>query len=339
MTRRDKKGSDIKSRACRFESGQPDQSFNELRVGEMALHPISTLFRPYHLLGRGSRTGRGMGNEGGSSSTGDIVRTVAGIIDKVPVYDDALKPAAKEVGKTLHTLAKAINLAISPVAAAVWGGEQIIDFVQRSVQAKLANVTIERIQAPSAHVGVPLLEALRYTGADSELSELYANLLANSMDETTAHTAHPAFVEMIRNLTPDEARVLRHLAGTGNQAVVDVKIVSPIVGWLRLKGSHQVVMRNVSMIGDSAGCEHPSLMPTYIDNLARLGLIGVANDRRITSDAPYDAIEGSPLFLQVRSQLGSLKWRQVQFEKHLLFVTELGRQFIRACVDDKASSG
>lgn len=58
----------------------------------------------------------------------EIIETVkalniAGVIPDL--YKDAVQPAAKEIGKGLATLAKTINVALSPITGFVWGYEQI----------------------------------------------------------------------------------------------------------------------------------------------------------------------------------------------------------------------
>ena len=50
------------------------------------------------------------------SKAREIVDAVKGIVEAVPVYQDAVQPAAKEIGKSLETIAKAI---IEPSPAAI----------------------------------------------------------------------------------------------------------------------------------------------------------------------------------------------------------------------------
>ena len=99
----------------------------------------------------------------------------------MPVYQDAVQPAAKEIGKGLQVVAKAVNAALIPVEGLIWGVEQIRDFVRDRVAKKLEAIPPEDIQQPKAHIAVPAIDALRYTGTEDGLSELYANLLATSM--------------------------------------------------------------------------------------------------------------------------------------------------------------
>lgn len=51
----------------------------------------------------------------------DAAKAVAAITENVPIYQDAVQPAAKELGKGLHLVAKAVNVALIPVEGLVWG--------------------------------------------------------------------------------------------------------------------------------------------------------------------------------------------------------------------------
>ena len=259
----------------------------------------------------------------------EIAKAVGEIVDKVPVYQDAIQPAAKEVGKGLHIVAKAVNAALTPVEGLIWGVEKIRDFVRESVAKKLENVPPGEIQQPKPHIAVPAIEALRYTGAEEDLSELYANLLATSMDLSTAYRAHPGFVDMIKNMCPDEARMMQFFASTRYYPLVNIKSVST------KDQSFQVTHRHLSLIGLDAGCEHVPLASNYLDNLERLGLVQVETMVKISSEAAYTRIEEYPQVKQIIEYLKKIKDRTVEVEKIRIAVTDLGQQFIRACVIDK----
>ena len=104
-------------------------------------------------------------------------------------YDDALKPIAKEAGKALGTLGKAVNLVLSPLRGLVWSWEKIEGYLGQTIERILEErgVPSDRVRTPDPDVAVPAIEALRY----SKLRENYAKLLATSMDADTANEAHP----------------------------------------------------------------------------------------------------------------------------------------------------
>jgi hypothetical protein len=49
---------------------------------------------------------------------------------------------------------------------------------------------------------------LSYTFEEPSLKDLYLNLLATASDDRRADQAHPAFAEIIKQLTPDETKLL-----------------------------------------------------------------------------------------------------------------------------------
>lgn len=259
----------------------------------------------------------------------DTAKAIAAITENIPVYQDAVQPAAQEVGKGLHLVAKAVNSALVPVEAFVWGVDQIREFVHKRVAKKLENVPPEEIQPPKPHVGVPTIDALRYTGSESDLADLYANLLATSMDRVTAYSAHPGFVDIIKNMCPDEARIMRYLAANPRYPLLDIKVVTPS------DESFIVAHRHVSLLGIDSQCEHPPLASNYIDNLERLGLVHVNTGVRMTAEEPYKRIEDFPQILQILTELRKLDGKRIDVDKFRLEVTDLGKQFIRACVIDK----
>ncbi len=146
------------------------------------------------------------------SNVRDTAQAVQGIVEAVPVYQDAVQPAAQELGKGLETVAKTINVCLAPLKAIIWGAGQFEDFLRKNVAEKLSETPTEEIIEPKPHVAGPALEALRFTGYEESLRDLYANLLAASMDSKTVSLAHPSFVEIIKQMTPDEARLMKYFS-------------------------------------------------------------------------------------------------------------------------------
>lgn len=267
-------------------------------------------------------------NESPKGAIGETVDAVSKVIDKIPIYQDAVQPAAQEVGKGLLIVARAVTTALAPVEGLIWGVEKIREFVREKVSEKLENVPPEDIQPPKPHVGVPVIEALRYTGDEESLSELYANLLANSMDKKTAYEAHPAFVDIIKSMSPDEAKIMQYLAQRPSQPLIEIRLA-------KNDYSFAVVHRQVSLLGFYSGCDYPELVATYIDNLKRLGLLDVPDGRYMKNNEAYKAIEEHPYVVGLIDPLKSSPDAKVKIERQKVEVTSLGRQFVNACVIDK----
>lgn len=262
----------------------------------------------------------------------DTVDAVTGIAKAVPVYQDVVQPAAQELGKALQTVAKTVHVALAPVSALVWGYDQIKDFVSTKVAERLKNVPPENIVTPSPNVAGPALESLRYTGHEPSLSDLYANLLAASMDKATAHGAHPAFVEVIKQMTPDEAKLVGLFVRDMPFPLLEVrweyKNPNPSEG----KSGGKDVLVNFSHLGLMAGCEFPQLTPTYIDNLCRLGLTEIPAFYEFTAKGVYEPLESAPEVQQTKARIESNPELRAVINRKGLRVTELGKQFARVCV-------
>ena len=228
---------------------------------------------------------------GDESKIRDAADAVKGVLEAVPVYQDLIQPTAKELGIALQ---KTIHIALSPLYLLVWGHEQISAYIGQTLPEKLKNVPEDQIVSPSAAVAGPTLEALRFAGQEPSLRDLYMNLLATSMDARTAEEAHPAFVEVIRQLSSDEARVLRFIACSypsglllfyGSLYLVmqanDNESQSNRISrtkWISQLESDDIPCLDVdpsNTLARASKCEYPHLAESYLVNLRRLGILDV----------------------------------------------------------------
>jgi hypothetical protein len=159
---------------------------------------------------------------------------------------------------------------------------------------------------------------------------MYANLLAASMDIRTASGAHPAFVEIIRQLTPDEARIVRLFAYPRPFPLITVRW--DYKAQTDTERGGQDVLLNFSLLGYEAGCEFPQLTPAYIDNLCRLGLAEIPTFFEYTAVGVYDPLEKRPEVLAVKESLEANEKWNVTIQRRGLRVTILGKQFCHVCV-------
>jgi len=264
------------------------------------------------------------------SNIRDAADAIKGIVEAVPVYQDVVQPAAREVGTALQTVAKTLHILLAPVSGLVWGYERIKDFVSEKVAEKLKDIPSNELQSPEPHVAGPALEALRYTGYQEALREMYASLLATSIDTRTAQQAHPAFVEIIRQMSPDEALIFTLLSKRISVAKIDLRSeakTSRKGHWLR---------RNFSLLPYEANCSSPQLGPNYLGNLARLGLLELRENYRLQSMAGLDLYAPLLEFPEIkvlRDHLAGSQDLKESIDHGAVLITDLGRQFSFACVD------
>jgi hypothetical protein len=274
---------------------------------------------------------------GEESKIRDAADAVKGLMEAVPIYEDALQPAAKQIGMALETLAKAVRLALAPVTALVWGAEQLESYLVPALEARLRNVPPENVITPKLTVAGPALEALRFAGREESLRDLYANLLATAMDSETAHNAHPAFVEVLKQMTPDEAKLVQFMSAPKNTPrLVTVTIRANFKG----KNDGTDLLRRFSLLAERAGAAHPELVTSYLDNLVRLGITEFKDDYWWLGDAAdeeYAATLDHPRVKELVQAIEQWDERTLRVVKGVVQVTALGRQFMGACVVDRSA--
>ncbi|MFZ3509245.1 DUF4393 domain-containing protein [Vibrio harveyi] len=270
----------------------------------------------------------GDSSDNNESNIEGTINAVAGLAKAVPVYEDALQPAAKEIGKALGTVAKTVNVALAPVSALVWGYDKIKDFVDTKVSEKLSGVKDEDIVSPPPNVAGPALESLKYTGCVEELKELYANLIASSMDKNTTHKAHPSFVEIIKQLSPDEAKLLTHFKTSGAAPIINIKNNRKDKSGGRLEYSY------FTNLGEQLELQNLNLNSSYWSNLIRLGLVNIPDNFELLEQGVYDDLVTHTLVQTVTKEIDKQEGRVSEIIKTAALVTDLGRQFIETCVVD-----
>lgn len=270
---------------------------------------------------------------GGTNMIKDTLEAATGLVKAVPLYQDAIQPVAKQLGKSLETVGKAINAAFLPIEGLVWGAENIQVFLKTKLTSKLKDVPPEDIITPKPNVAGPAIEALRYAGHEQSLSEMYANLLAAAMDGNIAEGAHPAFVEIIKQLTSDEAKLMAYLLGPGPFSLVTVRAEYED----EARGGVDVAI-NLSLLGDKAELQFRELTPTYLDNLGRLGLIEIPENFRYIDDAAYEELENSQAIADHRLFIEQTHKRVLRMKRSGVKLTNLGSQFGKICIVGHASA-
>jgi Abortive infection alpha len=258
-----------------------------------------------------------------------LVESLNGMSETVNnIYKDGLQPAVQEVGKGLHTLSKTIHIALAPVSALVWGYEKIRDYIQTSLEKKLKNVPEENIITPDPSVAVPAIETLRYTAHKEELREMFSNLIATAMDKETAPKAHPSFVEILKQINPDEAKIIKLLDNDQSKAIVKMRAYNPD------NDHYSEPIQEFSLLPYMAGCSYPELGPSYLVNLARLGIANISYESYSTLPNSYEPIFEHPVIKQQKSFIESLG-KRAEIMRGTFTRTNFGKKFYEACVLEK----
>lgn len=193
----------------------------------------------------------------------------------------ALGPAADEFGKEIVPLGKKAgqlanrvgDLLLRALEPLVYGLEKSADWIEAEVTKRLKDVPEDKIRSPDPRIAVPALQALTYSMGDDFIREMFANLLAADMNADTKANTHPAFVELIKEMTPLDAKILRIVRGREQTAF-----------YVRVGSTSKFFTVGTYYSFQIEGVA-PNQISRSLDNLERLGVIDFRDEYPLSGAA------------------------------------------------------
>lgn len=219
------------------------------------------------------------------------------------VYDDLLTEAMQEGGKTLTDVVKAFRLFLAPIQLLAVAQDRLAAFCER-VRAKVPE-TQQQEAVPS--IALPVLMNLRFMEDNNPLTELFLNLLARAIDRERCNEAHPAYVKIIEQMSPDEAMVMFQFRSQERWPIPPPMDRGVIEGFFPLET-----------------LANPKDFRLYFEHLESLNLLQQSG-RKIELEPKY-AVWGSDSLEAIT--------RVVERDNDRIQVTSFGRRFIKACISD-----
>lgn len=241
--------------------------------------------------------------------------------------DQAASPVAKRVGETLSSIWDIVFGGVDFYAKkSNFKREQALNDFKNTLDQKASSIPAEKVIEPDLHIIGPTLEASKYYFESESLRELFANLLISSMHTDFKNKTHPSFVEIVKQLSPDEAKMLKEMNPTSSHAAIGIKYTDN-------KDGYNNFVDDFSLLPYSSGCANPENGRTYLRNLKRLGLIEIERDVYFTNDKLYIDLIDHP-FIQKQIAFLESKGLEHQFKKYIFRISELGWDFVEVCVKE-----
>ncbi len=241
------------------------------------------------------------------------------------VYSDLrpiIQPVAKCIGNVLE-FASCVTLPLQ-----YWTGMAKANYAKRLEEytKKIENVSEQDKCEVHPEIGVPIMQALPYTTND-DIAEMFTNLLASASVSSMAGSAHPAFVEYIKRMAPDEAKIVQYL-----QRIDVIPYVTYRVNWKEPKNGFITPVEREIAIEKKVQMVFPQNAKLYISNLISIGILEDAGSVFLIDDKIYDeVIEYKHLKDVVSRYENRDDVNSIQLQKGYYFVTDIGENFIKAC--------
>lgn len=124
---------------------------------------------------------------------------------------------------------------------------------RQKYRERLESIPVENRQPPDFRIGCGVLKEVAYAADEPDLQKMFAELLATASDDRSAEEAHPAFANIINQLTATDAKILRLITKP-----IEPNYPRRIIELWSLRHSFRELQLE--------------LVETSLDNLVRLGL-------------------------------------------------------------------
>jgi len=247
-------------------------------------------------------------------------------VEESHTYQSGLKGAVDEAGKALTTVGQAVNAVLLPVQGLIWGAEKIAGWMNHRVAEKLKDVPPDNIIQPNPHIAGPAIEALKFTAQESELREMFAELLANSINSEKSNDVHPSFVDLIKSMNGLDALLLKELSNSSPVPLIDIGIKKPD------SPGHNYLSRNVTLLGVQAGLKDPWRSIPGIENLERMGLCVIIKHTYLSDQNLYKNIQENPDVKKLIDENTKIEGVSLHIDKGAVEITHFGKLFVSSCM-------
>lgn len=203
-----------------------------------------------------------------------------------------------------------------------------IDKVERRVLSEL-KTRLDRLQGDDTTVQVMAfsVETTSSTHAPNRdlraPAEILRDLLAASGESTKEQAEVAYYTSLVRNLLPDEARILSALSDGGTYPLINLIALS------KLGIPTHSVLENTCSVGRAAGVLLPDMTRGYVQRLMAAGLAETGPED-YTMTTKYEILETDDTVRKLIAQMKAAGQR-AQIKRRVLKISELGRNLWEAC--------
>lgn len=256
------------------------------------------------------------------------------------IYNDLLSPSVKSLGNTVSLLPRAIAVALHPIEKFIVTEECNMAECRRLVEKNLRSVNPDDIVFPEPYVAVPAIQSISYCMDSDELRSMYASLLAKSIYSKTKDSVHPAFVEIIKQLSPLDALILKVIHSREAIALVDIRLQEKDEMAAELS-QDEFIIETEGMDIHQLFCLLPEIdaseqsISISFDNLSRLGLVHISNRNEFLSATElYSAIKECKFVRDIYDQYSSDENNEIVLLRRHGKLSPFGLSFSDICLND-----
>lgn len=201
-----------------------------------------------------------------------------------------------------------------------------LEIYNHELSSAIEAIPEENLVEPSIQVTAQALENSKYCIESEELRKMFVNLISKSMDNRHVSNVHPSFAEVIKQMSPTDAKIFQSLSSKYSFPLVDYVLRDP--------DTRQYSIQFSTVYLSSAPDISMETASTYISSLCRLGLIDIDSHAPLASPElyrPYEEAKFYNFFSLGASTISPPK--KADIIKYSGRLTPLGKNFREICVE------
>lgn len=199
----------------------------------------------------------------------------------------------------------------------IFKNQQDVEKYKNECLEKISKISPDKLQDPKLSIIGPALEASKFYIEEEEIRNMFSNLIASSMDSTYNDLIQHSFVEIIKQLTPLDAKILTSFYDA-----------SPLVDF-NLESDGVFYVQNSNFYFNNK-IEESELNSISIENLKKQGLISINKTYSMNGNKIYDHYYSSKRYKKL-STLKLSENEKLSVRLGSISITNLGIAFRKAC--------
>lgn len=204
-----------------------------------------------------------------------------------------LDPSAKVIGQGLSAI---FHFLLGPLVRFSIVREEELEQLANNINDNTLNIPVENRDDSKFGLVLKSFEDSRYQLNDSDMRKYFANLIANTVDNRVNHQVLPSFSTVLKETSPQDAKLLEKIYKTGALPIVEIKLHS--------RAARLSIAYRTSIVLYEDGPQTD--LNLSVSSLERLGLIEINPDRKLAYkkfDSYHEAFEKSEFLQSIEEQL------------------------------------
>lgn len=238
--------------------------------------------------------------------------------------EELYNPSANLIGQAFRGI---VHKVLDPlVRYNIVKDQELLDFTNQ-VQSRTGSIPIECRDNSKIGLALKAVEDSTYQLNSKILRELFANLIASTVDSRKNNQVLPSFSSVLKDLSSDDAVLLSELSKEKISPIVTIRIQSD--GGLGADIHENIILLEDKILDN----------PISISSLERAGLISIditSKLRSSTNMKRYEEFKKSSIYQKVESDLpfisSEIEFDKISLKEGKIALTPFGQHFVSVVI-------